>query len=515
MVTSSPRGSPTKSIIEVDLTAEDDDLGPEVSEVQPSKRINKRQTQLESSVADMGDVESFSLSKLFDKTLLAELISEDVWMEGLRCVIERKDRAGFEHMGPYTNPLWNQPSRVWFSRENNSNYKKALGVMLLEENVKSIKLCLSTIIRDMRWIKQKTVQKSPFEAHFGRLPKTEFKIIRDKFGEFSDNLDKQHLERSALTASQLKKRIDQSRDSLKIVKKGQKSRDVIPLFKQASMTTQERNRARTLRNLLEANANWNAERRRYDGPSLSQLVDTTSTIDPELRKELLYSWEKGFVEDKPKGSEWNSHNLSRRDETRKSGAALTKPFKGKVAFDSPKTVKTAAGAVYRKSDLVKLPSSPTKTPKEGTNQKEKAKSPLEEPKSKHQKKDDELLEDTISDEEDWNISREQAKDLFQDSETVVTSRDTPVGGGLNLAIKRAKPNLGGPKSMGPKTQKQVALNPVGESRDKRDQTLKNKGKEKRKLLQKQKKLLIQNNQMGIKLIVQAVRAPKVDTIGSA
>ena len=95
---------------------------------------------------------------------------------------------------------------------------------------------------------------------------------------------------------------------------------------------------------------------------------------------------------------------------------------------------TAAGAVYRKSDLVKLLGSLTKTPKEGTNQKEKAKSPLEEPKSKHQKKDDELLEDTISEEEDWNIPREQAKDLFQDSETVVTSRDTPVGGGLNLAI---------------------------------------------------------------------------------
>ena len=39
----------------------------------------------------------------------------------------------------------------------------------------------------MRWIKQKTIQKSPFEAHFGRLPKTEFKIMRDKFVEFSDH----------------------------------------------------------------------------------------------------------------------------------------------------------------------------------------------------------------------------------------------------------------------------------------------------------------------------------------
>ena len=65
--------------------------------------------------------------------------------------------------------------------------KRRLGVMLLEENVKSIKLCNSTIIRDMRWIKQKTIQKSPFEAHFGGLPKTEFKIIRDKFVKFSDH----------------------------------------------------------------------------------------------------------------------------------------------------------------------------------------------------------------------------------------------------------------------------------------------------------------------------------------
>ena len=113
------------------------------------------------------------------------------------------------------------------------------------------------------------------------------------------------------------------------------------------MSAQEKNRARTLRTLLEANANWNAERRRYDGHNLQQLVDATSTIDPELRKELLYSWEKGFVENKPKGSEWNSHNLIRRDETRKSGAALTKPFKGKVATESPKTVTTAAGAFYR------------------------------------------------------------------------------------------------------------------------------------------------------------------------
>ena len=35
---------------------------------------------------------------------------------------------------------------------------------------------------------------------------------------------------------------------------------------------------------------------------------------------------------------------------------------------------------------------------------------------------------------------------FQTSQTIVTSKDTEAGGGLNLAIKRAKPNLAGPKS---------------------------------------------------------------------
>ena len=86
--------------------------------------------------------------------------------------------------------------------------KRRLGVMLLDENVTSIKLALSTIIRGLRWSKQKTKKCSPFEAHFERLPKTEFKILRDKFIKYSDRLDKKHLERSALTASQLKRRVD-------------------------------------------------------------------------------------------------------------------------------------------------------------------------------------------------------------------------------------------------------------------------------------------------------------------
>ena len=104
MVTSSPRAgirsiSPTKSIIEVDLTAEDDENSQEVSALQSKPRVDKRQAKLEQSLADLGDVAKFQLSKLFDKTLLDELISENVWMDRLRRVIERKDRVRFELKG--------------------------------------------------------------------------------------------------------------------------------------------------------------------------------------------------------------------------------------------------------------------------------------------------------------------------------------------------------------------------------------------------------------------------------
>ena len=51
-----------------------------------------------------------------------------------------------------------------------------MGVKLLEENNLSIKLSLSTIVRDLRWNKQKAIQVSPFQALFGRLSKNEFKI---------------------------------------------------------------------------------------------------------------------------------------------------------------------------------------------------------------------------------------------------------------------------------------------------------------------------------------------------
>ena len=135
----------------------------------------------------------------------------------------------------------------------------------------------------------------------------------------------------------------------------------------------------------------------------------------------------------------------------KNRAALTKTFKGKEATklsrqlrESPKTITTAAGVVYRKSDLAKAAIPLKNTPKEGASQKEKAKSPVEEPKSKHQKNDTDQDVETESEEEDRNNPfEEQAKDLFQNSDIIVTSKETSTGGRLNLAVRRAKPNQGG------------------------------------------------------------------------
>ena len=131
---------------------------------------------------------------------------------------------------------------------------KKIGGNVVRRKNRLIKLSLSSIMRDLRWKKQKTIQVSPFQAHFGRLPKNQFKILRDKLINNSDYLDKQHLERSALAASQLKRRIDQSRENLRIVRKGELSRDTSPMHKPQVHSDRDRQRAKALKELLEANA---------------------------------------------------------------------------------------------------------------------------------------------------------------------------------------------------------------------------------------------------------------------
>ena len=70
---------------------------------------------------------------------------------------------------------------------------------------------------------EQAIKCSPFEAQFGRLSKNRIQTSKGQVKrdiKTSDHLDKKHLERSDLAASQLKRRVDQSRNNVKIVRKG-------------------------------------------------------------------------------------------------------------------------------------------------------------------------------------------------------------------------------------------------------------------------------------------------------
>ena len=640
------------NVIEVDLTTtEEAESEEEVCSIQPPKGLGKTGLQKQQQVETLDN-----LAKLFDKNLLAELTTEDTWMDRLRRVVERGDKQGFELMGPYTNPLWSQMAvqddcilvnnrlavpvqlrqavlkrihrghlgqeamlgaaqYLWwphmikdivnlaeecrsctrygknvkylisknsskplplltqpgqevqldyagpienqkgkkiyllvaidrfskfpsvkvtkstsgkstvkflrsyidthgvpesirsdqFSGFKGKTFKKfcselnieqkfcpvgdhrgcglvertiqtikrRLGVMMLDENNKSIKLCLSIIMRDLRWNKQKTIQVSPFQAHFGRLPKTEFKIVRDKFLNNSDSLDKQHLGRSALTASQMKRRIDQSRENLKIVRKGQLSRDTSPLHKQQMTSDRDKERAKALKELLEANARWNYERRDAAKNDIRKLVDETGQLNPDLRKEMIYSWEKGFVEDKIENQCMSpTKTILRKDPLRKSGQALTRPLKGKIVSETDSTIRTSAGSIYRKSDIAQ-----SKTVLTQENQRSTSKSPSSEPTKKFKRVSSPERLEELGSEDELQGEMEIADTMnpierFQRSQTIVTSKDTEAGGGLNLAVKRAKPNLAGPKL---NTEENITNKPEKSGKEKKGRSKKQQG----------------------------------------
>ena len=184
---------------------------------------------------------------------------------------------------------------------------------------------------------------------------------------------------------------------MKILKKGEISRDVSPLFKTEVESARDRSRATALKTLLEANARWNEERRDTSTNDLRRIVDETSTIYPDLRKELLYSWQYGFIEDKPQEDVLTgSPTLFRKDENRKSGKALTNPLKGKVHSDSRHRVKTSAGAVYRKSDIAKAKIAISEPQEKTTKEVNASRSPHgDEPKAKSKKKEVETQPESI------------------------------------------------------------------------------------------------------------------------
>ena len=214
-----------------------------------------------------------------------------------------------------------------------------------------------------------------------------------------------------------------------IVGKGDLSRDTSPLHRQQVHCDRDRQRAKTLKELLEANARWNEESRDAAKNDIRRIVDEIGLSNPELQKEMIYSWEKGFIEDK---EQENTHSpkktIWRKDDLRKSGQALTKPLKGKVLPETGSTVKTSTMSIYRKSDIAqaKISLQQEKTRSE-------SKSPSAEPHKKLQRiSSPENLEDIVLDEE-LRRAVEQADfvnpvDRFQQSQTVITSKDTQAGG---------------------------------------------------------------------------------------
>ena len=98
-------------IVDLDLTADSPDKNDHAVNV-VSRRISHSSRKEERSANDAIPGQLDILVRLFDWTLLAELITEDTWMDRLRRVIKRNDRHSFELMEPYTNPLWHQLSVV-------------------------------------------------------------------------------------------------------------------------------------------------------------------------------------------------------------------------------------------------------------------------------------------------------------------------------------------------------------------------------------------------------------------
>ena len=79
-------------------TTDEMDDNQEVCAIEPPKRQKVEQKLQWQQTVDTLD----KLSKLFDKSFLAELTSENTWMDRLRRAIER----GTNKDSSYTNPLW-------------------------------------------------------------------------------------------------------------------------------------------------------------------------------------------------------------------------------------------------------------------------------------------------------------------------------------------------------------------------------------------------------------------------
>ena len=103
------------SKIEVDLSLGDAEVDPDFGIIAPSRTDSHLSKKSEFQLStQLGEEEFFKWSRLFDKSLLAELITgkEDRWIYRLRRVTKRNNSHGFELLGPYTNPFGHQMAVV-------------------------------------------------------------------------------------------------------------------------------------------------------------------------------------------------------------------------------------------------------------------------------------------------------------------------------------------------------------------------------------------------------------------
>ncbi|XP_063713803.1 uncharacterized protein LOC134841699 [Symsagittifera roscoffensis] len=244
-------------------------------------------------------------------------------------------------------------------------------------------------------------------------------------------------------------------------------KDSSPMYKQQLSTERDRQ----LEELMEKNAGWNEERRDAaksdirtivnaagkSNPELRKatfadkrdaaksdirrVVNAAGQSNPELRKAKIYSWEKGFIEDKEdettlslKKTSLHKRDAAKSDIRRVVNAA----GQSNPELRKAKIYSWEKGFIEDKEDETALP--PKKT-----------------------------------------ILR---KDDLRKSEQALTKQTRNLWGreGLNLAIKRAKPNTGGPSlSSGPKTQEEVALKKT----ERKSKTKKDANKEKAKSISSQ------------------------------
>ena len=143
----------------------------------------------------LGDQGLSHIWNLFDKSLSAELTSEDVWLDRMRWVIERGDREGGELMGSYSNPLCNQMTLV---------------------DVELRPAVMKRINRGHPG--QETMLNVSNYLWWPHMRKDLVNLEEEC--RSSTGYDEEHLERLALMVSQLKPGLDQSRENMKIVEKG-------------------------------------------------------------------------------------------------------------------------------------------------------------------------------------------------------------------------------------------------------------------------------------------------------